>query len=50
MAFKNKIFNKILIKYNTTALYWAVNEECLDIVRLLLSNYKVDPNILNILI
>lgn len=49
MVFKNKVFNIILTKCNTTALYWAVDKGCLSIVRLLLSNYKVDPNVLNIL-
>lgn len=33
-----------------TALYTAVVKENVEIVKLLISNYKIDPNILNILI
>ena len=42
-------YNKIYFFYKT-ALYLAVENESIDIIKLLLSNDKIDVNILNILI
>lgn len=52
MKFKIRIFNKIkiIIKTNWSVLYIAVMNKNYEIVKLLLSNDKVDPNILNIYI
>ena len=59
MTFKIKLFNGIknknhLIKFFHTnylaALYHAVDKENIEIIKLLLSNDKIDPNISNILI
>ena len=37
-----------MIWFNKTALYLAVEKENIEIVKLLLTNDKLDPNILNI--
>ena len=49
MKFKIKTFNQIITWINKTALYHAVEEENIEIIQLLLSNDKIDVNILNIL-
>ena len=38
-------FNEILIKLYKTALYLAVEKENVEIIKLLLSNNKIDVNI-----
>ena len=45
--FKHTTIYKIKkkIKFNKTALYLAIEKENIDIVKLLLSNDKTDPNI-----
>ena len=43
-------FNEILILFYKTALYLAVEKGNIEIIKLLLSNDKLDINILNILI
>ena len=48
MKFKIKMLNKVLIYFNKTALCLAVEKENIEIVKLLLSNDKIDVNILNI--
>ena len=49
MKFKIISFNEILIKFYKTALYLAVEKENLEIVKVLLTNDKIDINIINIL-
>ena len=49
MEFKIKTLNKIISWINKTALYHAVEKENIEIIQLLLSNDKIDVNILNIL-
>ena len=49
MKFQIKIFNQIISWINKTALYYAVEKENIEIIQLLLSNDKIDVNILNIL-
>ena len=49
MKLKIKILNKIISRINKTALYHAVEKENIEIIQLLLSNDKIDVNILNIL-
>ena len=44
----NNIINEILIKINVTALFRAVEKGNVDIIKLLLTNDKLDPNIINI--
>ena len=46
---KIKIFNQIISRINETELYHAVEKENIEIIQLLLSNDKIDVNILNIL-
>ena len=43
------LFNKILIWFDRTALYAAVEIGNIGIIKLLLTNDKIDPNITNIL-
>lgn len=50
MMFKFNISNEITFQYNITALYTAAENGNYEIVRLLLSNYKIDPNIINVII
>ena len=50
MKFKIISFNEIIIRIYKTALYLAVEKENVDIIKLLLSNDKIDINILNILL
>ena len=50
MKFKIRLFYEILIYLYKTALYLAVEKENSEIIKLLLSNDKIDVNILNILI
>ena len=49
MKFKITYFYEILIYLYKTALYLAIEKENLDIIKLLLSNDKIDVNILSIL-
>ena len=52
----NELYSKLLLKYNflnaiyKTALYCAVEQRNIEIINLLLTNDKLDINILNILI
>lgn len=48
MMFKFNISNEITFQYNLTALYKATENGNNEIIRLLLSNYKIDPNIMNV--
>ena len=52
MKFKIKYFNEILKKKKNykIPLYFAVEKENIEIIKLLLSNDKIDVNILYILI
>ena len=50
MKFKTICLNHILIDIYETALYTAVKKENIEIVKLLLTNDKIDVNIFNILI
>ena len=43
-----KTLNEIISRINKTALYHAVEKENIEIIQLLLSNNKIDVNILNI--
>ena len=49
MKFKIKTLNQIISRINKTALYHAVEKENIEIIQLLLSNDKINVNILNIL-
>ena len=49
MEFSIKSFNEIMTRFNKTALYFAVEKENIEIVQLLISNNKTDPNIICIL-
>ena len=49
MKFKIKTLNEIISRINKTALYYAVKKENIEIIQLLLSNDKINVNILNIL-
>ena len=49
MRFYIEIFNEIILYFKKTTLYLAIEKENLDIIQLLLSNDKIDVNILNIL-
>ena len=49
MKFSIKSFNEIIALFNKTALYLAVEKENVEIVKLLISNNKIDPNIICIL-
>ena len=50
MEFQIKTLNKIISWFNKTVLYNAVEKENIEIIQLLLSNDKIDVNILNIFI
>ena len=50
MKFKNKYFNEIILNIlNKTAFYLAVEKGNIEIINLLLSNDKLDINIICIL-
>ena len=46
---QNKTLNEIISRINKTALYHAVEKENIEIIQLLLSNDRIDVNVLNIL-
>ena len=48
MEFKDISFDEILIWLYIQALYLAVENENLEIIKLLLTNDKIDINIINI--
>lgn len=48
MKFQIYCNNLVLLKVNKTALYFAIDEGNIEIIKLLLSNKKVDVNIINI--
>ena len=48
MKFQIKTLNEIISRINKTALYHAVEKENIEIIQLLLSNDKIDVNVLNI--
>ena len=50
MEFQIKTLDEIISRINKTALYHAVEKENIEIIQLLLSNDKIDVNILNIFI
>lgn len=45
IQFLSIYLNKIISKFNKTALFHAIELEDIEIVKLLLSNDKIDPNI-----
>ena len=49
MSFNIKLFNEIMARFDKTALYLAVEKENVEIVKLLMTNEKIDPNIICIL-
>ena len=49
MEFSIKSFNEIMTRFNKTALYFAVEKENIEIVQLLISNNKTDPDVIYIL-
>ena len=48
MIFKSNIWIELIFYIYKTALYLAVEKENIEIIKLLLSNDKLDINILNI--
>lgn len=43
------VFKRVIFKFNKTVLYFAIEYDNLEMIKLLLSDERVDPNVLNII-